>query len=88
MYKVRKQLFLLQEWINLFANMSVLSILKNVKVGLKYIIPVAILIVCVLNNAHCGGHSSQFESAGDSAGYEKLPNCNENIIQDRESTHR
>lgn len=65
--------------------MSVLSIFKNVKVCLKYLVPIAILIACVLNNAHCGGHKN---SDTDDVEYEKLPNCNENIIQDRETSHR
>lgn len=69
--------------------MSVLSILKNVKFDLKLLIPIAILIAFVVDNAHCGGHQQDLEAAEESGGgFEKLPYCDESLMRKRIKSQR
>lgn len=68
--------------------MSVLSILKNVKIELKFLIPIAILIALVVDNAHCGGHQQDFDDGDENFEYGKLPHCDENLLRDRANSQR
>lgn len=66
--------------------MSVLSILKNVKIELKFLIPIAILIALVVDNARCGGH--QQDDGDENFEFGKLPHCDENLLRDRANSQR
>lgn len=68
--------------------MSVLSILKNVKIELKLLIPIAILIAFVVDNARCGGHQQDLDAGDDNFEYKNLPHCDENLLQDRGASQR
>lgn len=65
--------------------MTVLSIYKCLKLQAKYIIPILIIVSIVIKNV---SSNSPAQDDGGGVSVEKLPYCNEDLINDRDVSKR